>query len=137
MGIETNGPTVPIVDRELSGRDAYNQVLEDMTALDRFPNSRRSVPGGQYFKYGEDGYGITLPGNLAFVSSETALDIRAIEGEYNIKNGWLEYSDSYGNSPDYRALDLSGIPDELIPKVTQFAKEVRRFAESFGHKQAP
>ena len=137
MGIETNGSTVQAADRKLSGRDAYGQVLEDMAALDRFPNSRRSVPGGQYFNYGEDGYGIILPGNLAFVSRETAFDIRAIEGEYEIKDGWLKRKDSNGNSPDYRSLDLSGIPEELIPEVAQFTREVRRFAESFGHKQTP
>ena len=136
MTTEIEGST-QIADRELSSRKAYDQVLKDMQALDRFPASRRSVPGRQRFDYSDDGYGITLPGNLAFVSSSTALDIKAIEGECEIRDGRLELKDSHGKSPDYRSLGLSGIPEELIPEVTQFAREVRRFAESFDHKQTP
>jgi hypothetical protein len=101
----------------LRGNSAYQAAMDNLRATWSFPFTPEEYPG-RYFHYGEGGRGLILSGNLVYVSSEEAEDIRAIDGE--IKIG----TDLYLVNPHFKSI-RGVIPPEVIDEVVAFSKQVR------------
>lgn len=121
---ERNRDIQPTLDEVI-----FRHVLQNMQSLNSHPAARRTVPQGQFFNYGEMGYGILMPNRLAFVSSENGEDIKLIIGDVEIVDGWLRKKGSKEFPP---CRNLSGkIPQQSITGIVDFARRVRNYSEDF------
>lgn len=101
---------------ELEGRFAYDQAMQNLKPTWDRPFTPRQYPG-RYFHYGEDGRGLVLSHGLVYVSSDSAEEIRAIDGPIVIGKGL------YLESPQFRILDGVLSPDAIVD-VVSFTRQV-------------
>lgn len=113
--------------KENPGESAYRQVLEDLKQLNCCPSEMRKLYPTKTFNYGE-GYGLLLPGNLAYISSESAEDVRTAEEEIRIRSdGWL-------HPVNWRGIE-NEIPAEIVNEVLAFTTQVKNQCEELRSEQ--
>ncbi len=122
---------MPLIESpsRLVEQQAYRLVLKNLGQPDCMPWELRLVRSGQVFHYGEHGYGLVLPKNFLYISTENGEGL----SQYRLRkpverlvrnDSWLDHAVDVHNGYEY-----GQIPESSIDDLVAFAVQTRTLCQ--------